>query len=263
MRLVGALVVVQLGVVLGCATAPPPTLGPVRQFDFLRDTFSFVNELYWTYDIDPDSGEVYHRPREGVENGQRCVTMSRGVRQFFYGASFDPQQPPVSDEEYRRLIEKVLDTNPRQTHPSHDPVTIPGYSDLRSFSQDHAPAIQKALGGRWRGYAQRGNWRMVYPFAPRQHRATAAELVSDLAMGHPPIVRLVNFPRVTINHSVVVFDVESGPTEIRFLAYDPNDNQKPGLLVFDRATATFRFSATDYFSSGTVKVYEIYDGLFF
>jgi hypothetical protein len=82
-------------------------------------------------------------------------------------------------------------------------------------------------------------------------------------MGHPPIVHIVNFPRITINHSVVIFDVESGPTEIRFDAYDPNDNEQPGLLVFDRATATFRFSSTDYFAGGTVKAYEIYDGLFF
>jgi hypothetical protein len=263
MRRLGALAAVGLSLVLGCSSVRPPTAGPVRAFDFRRDTFSFVNELYWVYDVDPDSGETTHRPREGVENGQRCVTMARGVRQFFYGAVFDPQQPHVSDEAYRSLIEQVLDTDPRQTHPSPNPVTIPGYSDLRAFSRDHAAALQEGLGGRWRGYAQRGNWRMIYPFAPRQHRATAAELASDLAMGHPPIVHIVNFPRITINHTVVLFDVESGPTEIRFHAYDPNDSEQPGLLVFDRATATFRFSSTDYFSGGTVKAYEIYDGLFF
>lgn len=259
----GALAAIGLGIVLGCSSVRPPTADPIRRFDFHRDTFSFVNELYWVYEVDPDTGETTHRPSEGVVNGQRCVTMARSVRQFFYGAVFDPGKPRVSDETYRSLIEEVLDTNPRQTHPSAEPVTIPGYPDLRAFSRDHAAAIQKGLGGRWRSYAQRGNWRMIYPFAPRQHRATAAELVADLALGHPPIVHLVNFPRITINHTVVVFDAESGPTEIRFHAYDPNDSQQPGLLVFDRATATFRFSSTDYFSGGTVKAYEIYDGLFF
>ena len=104
---------------------------------------------------------------------------------------------------------------------------------------------------------------MIFPFAARQQHGTARELLAEITRGHPPIVHLVNFPHITINHTVLIFHGEDTPTEIRFLAYDPNDNEKPVPLVFERASATFRFPRTDYFAGGPVKAYEIYDGLFF
>ena len=189
--------------------------------------------------------------------------MTRATRQFLYAARFAPDAPPVSEAEYRARVRTVLESDPRREGPSAPPVTIPGYSDLRSFSRAFEGILKHETAGVAAAYLQRGNWRMIFPFAPRQQRATARELVDDLARGHPPIVHLVNFPSIDINHSLLVFEAEETPLEIRFLAYDPNDASQPVQLVFDRATATFQLGRTEYFAGGPVKVYEIYDGFFF
>jgi hypothetical protein len=62
---------------------------------------------------------------------------------------------------------------------------------------------------------------------------------------------------------VLVFHAEPTPSEIRFHAYDPNDVERPVVLVFDRASASFRFPGTAYFAGGPVNVYEIFTGVFF
>src|SRR3990172_1202977 len=136
------------------------------------------------------------------------TTSARAARQFFYSARFAPDVPAVSDVEYRALIRAVLQSNPRSKAPSAHPVVIPGYPDLRSFSRDQERALKQELGGRLAAYVQRGNWRIVYPFAPRQQRATARDLIQDLRRGHPPIVHLVNFPKIDINHALMVFGFE-------------------------------------------------------
>lgn len=245
-------------VALACAgtrSAPPVA---ARAFDFERDTFAFVNEVYWVHDV-PEG----RRRAADVENGQRCVAMARIARQFFRSARFAPEQPKLGGAAYRDLVRQVADGDPREEASPGPAVVIPGYAGLRDFSEAEEALLKQQLGGRWRSYVQRGNWRMVFPFALRQQRATANELAADVARGHPPIVRLVTFPRITVNHTVLVYEAESSPTQIRFRAYDPNDTDAPALLVFDRATATFRFGGTEYAPSRVVDAYEIYDGFFF
>ena len=249
--------------VCGCVTpaAAPPTSW--RPFDFDRDTFAFVNEAYWDYGFEAGSALATGPSDDPDEYIQRCVLMAKAVRQFFYGARFAPDEPPATEAEYRALVRRVLETDPRRDEPVPDRVTIPGYPDLHAFSRDHAAMLKRQTGGLWRSYVQRGNWRMIFPFAARQQHGTARELLADVTRGHPPIVHLVNFPRITINHSVLIYHGEETPTEIRFLAYDPNDSENPVLLVFERASSTFRFPRTHYFGGGPVKAYEVYDGLFF
>ncbi len=246
---------------LGCAQHGPLRFAPTRAFDFHQDTFAFQNELYWTYDF--SAGKMSTAPREHVEYGQRCITMLRATRQFFYGARFVADRPKLDDEAYRELVRQVLDTDPRREGASADPVLIPGYADLRSFSTAYEAIVKDELGGRWRSYLQRGNWRMVYPFAPRQQRSTASSLLEEVEQNRLAIVRLVKFPPVTVNHAVVVFAAESTPTEIRFEAYDPNDATAPTRLVYDRATTDFHFGGTEYFPGGSVNAYEIYRGPWF
>jgi hypothetical protein len=140
---------------------------------------------------------------------------------------------------------------------------ISGFADLKSLSREKEELLKDALGGRWIGYFQRGNWRMIFPFTPGQKRATASELVDDLDRGHLPLVHVFNYPRININHTVLLFDYEETPLQISFDLYDPNNAEESGTLVYDRATATFRYWRTDYFAGGPTDVYEIYDGLRF
>jgi len=254
---------VLLGLSLACAGVPGAGAAARRPFDFERDTLAFENELYWVYEYAPDSGEMTHRPREGVENGQRCAAMTRVVRQFFHNARFAPELPSVTPADYEELARRVLERDPRQQDAALDRVVIPAYADLRAFSSDHDELMKQRLGGVWRSYVQRGNWRMLFPFAPRQQRSTADEMVAELERGELPILHLVTFPKVGVNHTVLVYGARASATERRFSVYDPNDSESPTELVFERANATFFLAPRDYFEGGVVQAYEIYDGFFF
>jgi hypothetical protein len=248
---------------IGCAT-PPGQVTPARAFDFERDTFAYTNNNYWVYDLDSDpSGTVVTERLEDVDHGQRCTVMSRTSRQFFYGARFEKKAPKLAVDDYRHLIRSVLSMSPRLDEPTESPVIIPGYADLRSLSVELEAILKEELRGRWTGYLQRGNWRMIFAFSPSQNRATARELVEDARRGHLPLVHVVNYPAIDINHTVLIFDYEESPLQIRFELYDPNNADNSGYLVFDRASATFSYNRTDYFAGGSVQVYEIYDGILF
>ena len=136
-----------------CATPAPP--GAFRRaFDFERDTFAYTNGLYWTYDFDAAVAIASAEAREQSEGyGQRCLIMSLAVRQFFYAAEFAPEASKVSDAQYANRVRAVLDSDPRADRPATSPVRIPGYPDLRSFSDDHEALFKSALGGPWRSYS--------------------------------------------------------------------------------------------------------------
>ena len=121
--------------------------------------------------------------------------------------------------------------------------------------------MKAALAGPWQTYLQRGNWRMIFPFPAIHQRRLAAQLLTSLARGWPPIVHVLRYPELTINHLVVVFDAEETPAEIRFRTYDPNDATRAVTLTYDRATRAFSFARTPYFPGGPVKAYEVYDGM--
>jgi hypothetical protein len=247
----------------GCTSVAPREL-PVRSFDFTRDTFGYTNNNYWVYDLEAaDRGPVVKERLDGINHGQRCTVMSRTARQFWYGARFDPDSAKVDESEYRRLIRRILATNPRLDGVVEQPIVIPGYSNLRELSIEREEILKEELGGRWLGYFQRGNWRMIFPFSPRQQRATAKELVTDLGRGHLPLVHVVNFPEIDINHTVLLFGYSETALEIEFDLYDPNNSRESGSLVYERASATFRYNRTDYFAGGTAMVYEVYDGFTF
>jgi hypothetical protein len=84
------------------------------------------------------------------------------------------------------------------------------------------------------------------------------QLLADLKENRPPVVHLVRFPQLTINHAVVLFDATESEKEIRFTAYDPNNPKIPVPLTYNRASRTFEFPANDYYPGGRVDVYEVY-----
>jgi hypothetical protein len=248
---------------MGCAT-PARRTTMDRSFEFDHDTFAYTNNNYWVYDLDSDpNGTIVKERLANVDHGQRCTVMSRTARQFFYGVRFEENAPKLAPDDYRSLIRRVLSTNPRHEQPAESPIVIPGYADLRSLSIDYEVLLKEELQGRWTGYFQRGNWRMIFAFSPSQNRATARGLVEDTARGHLPLVHVVNYPAIDINHTVLIFAYEESPLQIRFELYDPNNSDHSGSLVYDRASATFSYNRTDYFAGGPVQVYEIYDGILF
>jgi len=245
---------------LGCALPRVPQDSAPRGFRFPADAFAFSNETIWEYDTDPSTGRISWRQREPRPPfALRCGAMARSARQFYAAAVFEPAAPTVDARTYADLVQRVLASDPRR--PPEARIVIPGFANLRTFSAAHEALVQAALPGPLPSYLQRGNWRMIFPFTSRHQRTIARDLVASLARGWPPIVHVLRYPRLTINHMVLVFDAEETPAEIRFRTYDPNDAGGPVLLTYDRATQVFSFGATPYFPGGPVKAYEVYDGL--
>jgi hypothetical protein len=103
---------------------------------------------------------------------------------------------------------------------------------------------------------------VVFPFLAEQQRETAQELLGSIRQQRPAILHLVVFPRIELNHTLLVFGAEETPREIRFEVFDPNHPEAPLILSFRRAVGAFSLPRTAYFAGGKVHAYEIYDGLF-
>jgi hypothetical protein len=248
---------IALCVLTGCATQGPVARSN-RQFDFQRDTLAFPNELVWEYHFD-EHGKWTGSPRHPEPDySHHCFVVARSAKQFFEHARFDATLPVADDATYRRLIRKVVAASPSHEYSDAKRIVFPGYADLRLFSEAKEPLLKIECGGAWQSYFQRGHWRMLLPFSRNERASMAEQLLGDINDNRPPIVHLVRFPQLTINHAVVLYGASADDKEIRFTVYDPNKPDKPGALTFDRATRTFNFPANDYFPGGRVDVYEVY-----
>ena len=249
-----------LALALGCAVRTAPADLGHASFVFETATFAFANETVWEYDLGTSRG-AWRKREPRPDFALRCGTMVRAARQFWAHARFFPSAPVADASTYEAIVRAVLRSDPR--HPSGKRLAIPGYPDLRSFSAAHEPLLKATMAGPWQSYVQRGNWRMIFPFTARHQRRLARRLLDSLARGWPPIVHVLRYPELTLNHLVLVYDAEETPAEIRFRAYDPNDAARPVLLTYDRAARMFTYAATPYFPGGPAKAYEVYYGLFY
>ncbi|MFZ0829083.1 MAG: hypothetical protein WAO02_16845 [Verrucomicrobiia bacterium] len=234
-----------------------------RRFEFARDTFAFANELVWTYQFDPATGKtIIRRRKPKPDYTHRCFVLTRAVRQFHGHAQFDAGQPTADDETCRHLIREVLSRDPRTPCPGGRQIVIPGYASLHEFSRAREQLFKVECGGAWRSYFLRSHWRMVFPITRAHQARTAAQLFVTLKQNISPIIHLVNFPSLSINHSMVVFDgVETG-RGFEFQAYDPNDPIRPSQLTFDRASQTFFLPGNLYWVGGSLNLIEIYRNWF-
>ena len=240
-----------------CATSPPSTVG-VRHFVFEQDSFAFANQLVWEYRFD-ELGKWTRKPRRPEPDyTHHCFVVARSAKQFFAHARFDPDRPVADPQTYRRLIRRVVSTRPNRDLPDGERIVIPGYASLREFSQAQEKLLKAECGGAWHSYFQHGHWRMIWPFTRRHQQEMAEQLVTDLKQNRPPVVHVVRFPRLTINHALLLFDFAETDREIRFAAYDPNAPQEPATLAYDRLGRTFSLPTNFYFPGGRVDIYEIY-----
>lgn len=228
-----------------------------RRFDFARDAFAFANELLWKYQFDSATGKMNFRKREPKPNyAHRCFVLTRAARQFLYHTQFDATQKNADDEIYRQLVRQILSCNPRV--PSENKIIVPGFAGLREFSIVKEELLKSECGGAWRSYVLRSHWRMLFPISREHQQRTATELLSEIKNNFSPIVHLVKFPSLTINHGMILFDATEVENEIRFAAYDPNLPEKPAQLIFNRAAKTFSLPANSYWAGGELNVIQIF-----
>ncbi len=262
----GAVRVATLVVLVAACAAACVARAPERRprpFDFASDSFAFANETLLEFHVADDGSERWTERDPRPAFSLRCAPVTRAVRQFFLEARFAPDAPPLDDEGYRALARAVLARSPRDQEPSADPVVIPGYPNLRSFSAAREVMLKQEISSSWRIFFQRANWRLIFPFTPSNQEATAEELRRDVEAGRTPIVRVHRYPSFAMNHALLLYGVEDAPVGLRFRAYDPNDADAPVTFEYDRVARTFTFPKRVYFGGGPVKVYEMYHGPFY
>lgn len=222
-------------------------------FSFYRDTFAFENELLWDYQVSSNGTlRIQKRsPRPSYFN--RCFPLIQSARKFHYHARFDSigQRSTNSAVE---AVGEILDRDSKERSP--EPVRISGHSGLRSFSTEHQKLLKANCGTLVQSYIQRGNWRVVFPFTRSGQHKEAQRYVNNLVNDQLPIVHIADLPR--LNHALLIYhSVTEGNTTF-FHCYDPNDNAKPGLLLYHHPSRTFFLPRTPYYPGGPVNVYEVY-----
>jgi hypothetical protein len=229
------------------------------QFDFFRDTFAFRNELHWQYLIDEKTGRVTTRKNDPPPTyAHRCFVVVRSARQFLFHARFAPEKSFVSEAEYAARIRQVVSRPPWERSNASEQIEIPGYAGLREFSQAHERILKDHCGPVWHSYVNRGHWRMLCPFSRKGQARLAGKLTERVDF--LPILHVVRFPQLTINHALMVFGAERTATGIDFQIYDPNLPEGPSMLVFLNRDNTFHLPRNIYWAGGRVDVYETYVG---
>jgi hypothetical protein len=247
----------------GCATRCVRDAN-VRPFVFGRDTFSYRNDLVWEYVFDDATGKTSHRTREPKPDyTHHCFVVARSARQFFQFATFDASLPQADDTTYRKLINQVVARDPMDCGGKRERIVIPGFANLYEFSQREPKLLQEECGGAWRSYFQRGHWRIMWPFTRAGQEKEARILMDQIRNHRPPIVHLVRFPQLTINHAIVLFDAKEMEDAIEFSAYDPYEPNRSVPLTFDLRTRIFSFPRNPYYIGGEVNVYEVYRSWFY
>ncbi|MBA4148355.1 MAG: hypothetical protein H0X66_09595 [Verrucomicrobia bacterium] len=239
----------------GCATQQVVNEQP---FSFPQDTFAYANELERHYGFKEDGKWGSWKKTARPDYTLHCFVVARSAKQFFQHARFDESLPIADETTYRTLIRRVVNTNPRKTLPEEEKIIIPGYANLREFSGAHEQLLKEECGGAWQSYLQRGHWRMTFPFSKRNQEKEAARLIAKLRNNHAPVVHIVRFPSLAVNHALLLFDAEENDRTISFSVYDPNTPDAPTVLTFDKAKRSFRLPRNDYFIGGELDVYEVY-----
>jgi hypothetical protein len=240
----------------------PPQSAP--RFIFERDTFAYANELVWEYRLEEGSDVMTtFRNDPPPTYAHRCFVMVRSARQFLYHARFDPSLPLATTQEYREQIRTVISRSPRKLSPDAERVVISGYRGLRPFSGAHEHLLKAECGGAWQSYLVSSHWRMVFPVTRWHQEQTARRLAAIIAAGTPPIVHIFRFPRITINHGIVLYDFNQTPSAVRFSAYDPNVPDHPAELTYDREKRSFHLPRNHYWAGGRIQVVHVYRGWLF
>lgn len=240
-------------------TVPPDSSG--RRFQFERDTFAYPHELVWKYHFDPVTGAMTtSRVEPPPTYYHRCFVLCRATRLFFDYARFAPEMPPADPGAYRRLVRQVIGANPRTACPEAGRVIIPGYAGLRAFSVAQEAILKAGCGAAWESYFLRSHWRMIFPVTGRFEEKMAEKLKRSLAQRRLALVHLFRFPRITINHGIVLYRFAESDEAIEFEAYDPNLPGQPVALVYEKARRVFTFAPNLYWGGGDLNVMEIYSG---
>ena len=236
-----------------------PTDQPARRFQFERDTFAFAHELVWKYHFDPVTGAMTaYKAEPPPTYYHRCFVMVRATRLFFDHARFAPELPPADEPTCRKLVRETISRNPRRACAETERIVVPGFDGLRLFSQAHEALLKAECGAAWESYFLRSHWRMIFRVSGRFQEKMAEKLKRSLQNRGVSLAHLFRFPRITINHGILLYGFAELEQQIEFTAYDPNIPAHPVKLVYEKARRAFTFAPSIYWGGGQLGVMEIF-----
>lgn len=233
-----------------------PLLAGAREFDLRRDTFAFSNDTVMRYGVDEQGRLHISRRDKPIEFGHRCFVVARAVMQFQQFARFDPSQPKLTREEYRRRIKRLCRI-PVWSRGRPEKIVFPGFADLHSFSIAYEGLLKENLGNWWPSYLRVGNWRMAMGHLRAGQAAAASWLTSSMDEKKLRAVYIARFPHM--NHVIVVYAAHPRPNgDVLYDVYDPNYPNESSWLLYRASERSFDFDKRWYFPGGRVNVMRIY-----
>jgi hypothetical protein len=145
--------------------------------------------------------------------------------------------------------------------PENERVVFPGYANLREMSKARGKVLRANIGLGWTVYLRPSNGRIVYQHDPRYQEEMHTKLNDSLAGGQVFVAYLSTFPRITVNHAILVYKRKSLSPDTgieRYAAYDPNHPESPRELTWSAKTRSFAYQKDVDFVGGFVRVYQVY-----
>jgi len=231
-----------------------------RDFDFHRDTFTFANATVFKY----YEGIAFLRAsteRDRDLYTRRCFVMTRAALQFCKFARFDPGGAALSDAELGRRVRTVMRRAPWHAPlPEKERTVFAGYANLREMSEARPAVLKKNIGQGWPTYIRLGNFRMFYQRGVSYQEQTHTRLNAMLAGGDLFVAYLTTYPRLSINHAVLIYKRKRLPASAddHYLVYDPNHAEAPRELIWSASQRSFVYQKDVDFIGGAVRVYQVY-----
>jgi len=231
------------------------------QFRFDRDTFAFANQTVFEYHEGHASLRKTSKVKRDAYN-RHCFVMCRTAMQFKKFARFDPHAARLDDATLATRIRAVTHRAAwRDALPRDQRIVFPGYKDLREMSKAQWELVQRNIGHGWPSYFRISNVRMMFQDGPGYQEKTHAQLNAALSRGSVFVGFLTTYPRLSINHSVLIYKRESSspnPEVERYLVYDPNHPESPRELTWSSQPRSFSYQKDWDFIGGNVRVYQVY-----
>jgi hypothetical protein len=239
------------------------TRAVASEFRFDRDTFAFQNATVLKY----KDGLPYLQVKASREDPanrytRRCFVMSRTAMQFRKFARFDPRGAPLNDLELAARIRAVAHRAPwDESLPENQRIVFPGYANLRQMSKARAHVFQENLGSGFITYFRPSNVRMFFQHSRKYQDTTHANLEVALSRGGLFVAFLSTYPKLSINHTVLVYARQENPygDELEhYFVYDPNHAEAPRELTWSPRECAFAYQKDIDFIGGFVRVYQSY-----
>src|ERR1043166_5092016 len=205
-------------------------------FNFNTDTFAFQNATVLKY---KDGKPTLQRQLASDPNNQytrRCFVMSRSAMQFHKFARFEPRSPRMDDKELAKRIRAVARHQPWAAPLQENRrIVFGGYRNLRELSKAHRDVFQKNLGSGFATYFRPSNSRMFFQRGRKYQETTHANLNATLDRGDLFVAYLSTYPKLSINHTVLIYGRKTGQSRNRlerYFVYDPNHADRPREMTW-------------------------------